>query len=62
MGEQYTLADIDLIPFVDRFAEFYPDMLNASATPKVTAWLTRVRERPAVKAVWATDEAQAQAA
>ena len=28
MGEQYTLADIDLIPFVDRFAEFYPDMLN----------------------------------
>ena len=29
MGEQYTLADIDLIPFVDRFAEFYPDMLNA---------------------------------
>jgi glutathione S-transferase len=62
MGEQYTLADVDLIPFVDRFAEFYPDMLNASATPKVTAWLTRVRERPAVKAVWATDEAHAQAA
>ena len=62
MGEQYTLADIDLMPFVDRFAEFYPDMLNASATPKVTAWLARMRERPAVKAVWATDEAPAKAA
>ena len=62
MGEQYTLADIDLIPFVDRFAEFYPDMLNASATPKVMAWLARMRERPAVKAVWATDEAPAKAA
>ena len=62
MGEQYTLADIDLIPFVDRFAEFYPDMLNAKAAPKVTAWLARMRERPAVKAVWATDEAPAKAA
>ena len=62
MGEQYTLADIDLIPFVDRFADFYPDMLNATATPRVSAWLARMRERPAVKAVWATDEAPAQAA
>lgn len=62
MGGQYTLADIDLMPFVDRFAEFYPDMLNASAAPKVTAWLARMRERPAVKAVWATDEAPAKAA
>ena len=62
MGEQYTLADIDLMPFVDRFAEFYPDMLNATAAPKVTAWLARMRERPAVKAVWATDEAPAKAA
>jgi glutathione S-transferase len=62
MGEQYTLADIDLMPFVDRFSEFYPEMLNAAAAPKVTAWLARMRERPAVKAVWATDEASAKAA
>ena len=62
MVEQYTLADIDLIPFVDRFAEFYPDLLNATAAPKVSAWLARVRERPAVQAVWATDEAPAKAA
>jgi glutathione S-transferase len=62
MGEQYTLADIDLIPFVDRYAEFYPDLINTSAAPKLTAWLARMRERPAVKAVWATDEATAKAA
>jgi len=62
MGEQYTLADIDLIPFIDRFTDFYPDMLNATATPKISGWLARMRERPAVKAVWATDEAPAQAA
>jgi len=62
MGEQYTLADIDLMPFVDRFAEFYGDMLNDKAAPKTFAWLLRMRERPAVKAVWATDEAPAKAA
>lgn len=62
MGAQYTLADIDLVPFVDRFVEFYPDLLNAAAAPKVAAWLARMRERPAVKAVWATDEAPAKAA
>jgi glutathione S-transferase len=62
MGEQYTLADVDLIPFVDRFAEFYGDLLNDKATPKTFAWLLRMRERPAVKAVWATDEAPAKAA
>ncbi len=62
MGAQYTLADIDLVPFVDRFAEFYPDLLNTTATPKVSAWLARMRERPALKAVWATDEAAAKAA
>jgi glutathione S-transferase len=62
MGGQYTLADIDLVPFVDRYAEFYPDILNDKATPKTHAWLLRMRERPAVKAVWATDEAPAKAA
>jgi glutathione S-transferase len=62
MGEQYTLADIDLIPFVDRFAEFYADMLNDKAARKTYAWLVRTRERPAVKSVWATDEAPAKAA
>jgi len=62
MGEQYTLADIDLIPFVDRFAEFYPDLLNGRAAPQTWAWLLRMRERPAVQAVWATDEAPAKAA
>jgi glutathione S-transferase len=62
MGEQYTLADVDLIPFVDRVAEFYGDLLNETAAPKTFAWLMRMRERPAVKAVWATDEAPARAA
>src|SRR6185295_17578894 len=62
MGEQYTLADIDLMPFVDRIEEFYKDVLNPQVAPKVSAWLTRMRARPAVMAVWATDEAGPKAA
>jgi glutathione S-transferase len=57
MGEQYTLADVDLVPFVDRIDEYYKDILNSSAAPKVCGWLARMRARPAVVAVWATDEA-----
>jgi glutathione S-transferase len=62
MGEQYTLADIDLVPFVDRYEGFYPAILNPDRTPKVTAWLTRIRTRPAVIAVFSTDEAPGSAA
>jgi glutathione S-transferase len=57
MGEQYTLADIDLVPFVDRYEQFYPDLLNETTTPRVVAWLARMRVRPAVIAVFSTDEA-----
>jgi glutathione S-transferase len=57
MGEQYTLADIDLVPFVDRIAEFYTDTVNVALTPRTVGWLARMRTRPAVMAVWATDEA-----
>ena len=39
MGEQYTLADIDLIPFVDRIDEFYKDMLNPPRRTEVYGWL-----------------------
>jgi glutathione S-transferase len=62
MGEQYTLADIDLVPFVNRYAEYYPDILNPAATPTVVAWLARMCARPAVVAVFATDEAPAKVA
>lgn len=57
MGDEYTLADIDLVPFVDRIDEFYKDVLNPTAAPKVSAWLSRMKARPAVSTVWATDEA-----
>src|SRR5262249_14491143 len=57
MGQQYTLADIDLMPVVDRIDEVYKDILNASLSPKGFTGLSRMRGRPNVQAVWATDEA-----
>jgi glutathione S-transferase len=56
MGEHYTLADIDLVPFVNRFESLYADLLNPTASPNVSAWLARMRIRPAVIAVFSTDE------
>lgn len=50
MGQAYTLADIDLLPYVDRIALYFPDILGPDAdTPRTLAWLERMRERPAVK-------------
>ena len=54
MGARVTLADIDLLPFVNRFETVYPDILNATAAAKAMAWLTRLRARPAVIAVFST--------
>lgn len=50
MGEAYTLADIDLLPYVDRIATYFPDILGPdSKTLRTEAWLERMRARPAVK-------------
>ncbi len=56
MGEQYTLADVDLVSFVHRFESLYADILNPRAAPNVAAWLARMRMRPAVIEVFSTDE------
>lgn len=54
MGAAYTLADIDLLPYVDRIALYFPDILGPDAnTPRTLAWLERMRQRPAVQATYA---------
>jgi glutathione S-transferase len=61
MGEAYTLADIDLLPYVDRIALYFPDILGPDAgTPDTLAWLERMRARPAVQRTYApSDDAPA---
>ena len=54
MGQAYTLADIDLLPYADRIALYFPDILGPDAdTPHTLAWLARIRERPAVQKTYA---------
>lgn len=47
MGEMYTLADIALVPFVERIIDLNPDILADGAYGRVDEWMARYRERPA---------------
>ena len=54
MDDIYTLADIDLLPYVDRIALYFPDFLGPEASaPNTWSWLERMRSRPAVRTTYA---------
>jgi glutathione S-transferase len=42
-----SLADIAIVPFVERIDDLRPDLLASNKWPGVTAWFARYRERPA---------------
>ncbi|MEE8439867.1 MAG: glutathione S-transferase family protein [Micropepsaceae bacterium] len=46
-GDNYSLADIAVVPFVDRIGNLKPKFLAAPLFPKLNEWLTRMRARPA---------------
>jgi len=48
-GSSFSLADIDLLNFFAFIAQWSPDIVNDSATPRTTAWIHRMEERPAVR-------------
>jgi glutathione S-transferase len=49
-GERFSLADISVLPFVDRFqANGYGDETSASKRPRVADWFERCMQRPGVK-------------
>jgi glutathione S-transferase len=43
----YSLADIAMVPFVERIDDLRPDLLESGKWPAVGAWLARYRARPA---------------
>jgi GST-like protein len=53
LGTTYTLADIDAFSICNSLPSLTPELVNASATPRLLQWLTRIRERPAVHAALA---------
>src|SRR5579875_1759919 len=65
LGEDYSLADIAMIPYVDRLARLGLEGLWRPARPHLTRWYEAVRERPNYAAAigrWLTeDEAAAMA-
>ncbi len=50
----YTLADIDAFALANALPKLLPEAASATAAPRFTDWLGRMRARPAVKAALAT--------
>ncbi len=46
-GETYSLADIAMIPFIDRIRNLRPEFMPAAAYPRLTRWEAAMRARPA---------------
>jgi len=56
-GSTYSLADINMIPFMDRYRERgVPDLFTESQHPCLCDWCDRILARPAVIAAWADSE------
>lgn len=55
-GEKYTLADIAIIPFIDRINNLKPELLDRSLYPKLVEWYTYMRARPAFAKAFQFDD------
>jgi glutathione S-transferase len=47
MGEQFTLADINMLPFITQFAVYRPELME-DKHPRTKRWHERCMDRPAV--------------
>ncbi len=58
VGEMFTLADINMLPFIYQFAKYRPELLEPERHPRVADWHARMMARPAVvKTYTPSDEA-----
>ena len=56
-GQSYSLADINMMPFLDRYRErVVPDVFTEKEVPRLCDWYERMMARPAVIATWADSE------
>lgn len=59
-GETYSLADINVLPYIDAFAKLRSELGDAANYPRVAEWLATLWQRPAViKTYNPSDEAPA---
>jgi glutathione S-transferase len=47
IGSFYSLADIAMVPFVERINDLRPDLLSGGAWPRVSDWFAAISKRPA---------------
>jgi glutathione S-transferase len=60
VGDRFTLADINMLPFIDQFGKYRPELVDGKSWPRTTAWHGRCLERPTVIKVYSpSDEAPA---
>jgi glutathione S-transferase len=45
-GDELSLGDIAMVPFVERMTDLRPDITDTETYPSVHAWLARLAERP----------------
>lgn len=50
VGDDYSLADIEVFAWSNALDALTPDVVNPAATPGMTSWLGRIRARAAVRA------------
>lgn len=55
-GADYSLADINALPFLYRLDLLAPGIVNEAETPHVVDWLTRIQARPAVIDTYSVSE------
>ena len=56
MGEMYTLADINLLPFIYQFAQYRPELIEKGNHPRTADWLELSMARPAVQKTYTPSE------
>jgi glutathione S-transferase len=52
-GGAYSIADINAFALVHALPQLTPELVSPARTPRLTAYLARIAERPAVKAALA---------
>jgi hypothetical protein len=47
MNGEFSLADVAMIPFIDRITKLRPEILGCGKYPKVMSWYDQMKSRPA---------------
>jgi len=56
VGEQFTLADINMLPFLTQFGGYRPELLDGNSYPRTKEWHERCLARPAVVKTYSPSE------